>query len=156
MVIVVAVTERKPDLEGIIDTLAQACPSAGSIAAYIGFVKGVVEGHKVHSLDYEAYDPYAVKKLREIAEDYTRKGEACAVAIIHRVGSLKPGETTVYILVAAEPRDKAFKIAREILERVKREAPIFKLERRDDGEYWVLGDGTRIPRHTAKTSRASS
>jgi molybdopterin synthase catalytic subunit len=48
--------------------------------------------------------------------------------------------------VSAVNREVAFRVAREALERVKHEVPIFKLERRDDGDYWVVGDGRRIPK----------
>lgn len=119
---------------------------AGALVIFVGFVKGIVDGHKVCKLIYEAYEPYASKRLREIAESYRGVDGVYDVVILHRIGELDPGDTTVYIFVTARTRELAFKVAREVLERVKHESLIFKLERRDDGEYWIIGDGRRIKR----------
>ena len=51
-----------------------------------------------------------------------------------------------YVFVAANNRVRAFEVLREVVERVKHEVPIFKLEIRSDGEFWVLGDGKRVKR----------
>lgn len=112
----------------------------GAIVAFIGFVKGMMNGKRVIELEYEAYEPFATEKIEEIEKSIRGVGK---VKIYHRVGRLKPGEPTVYIFVSAPGRREAFEGAREALERVKHEVPIFKLERREDGEYWVIGDGRR-------------
>ncbi len=117
----------------------------GALVAFVGFVKGRVGGARVRELVYEALEPLASEKLREIAEKYSRVEGVIDVIIYHRVGALKPGEPTIYILVTAVDRATAFRVASQILEEVKHEAPISKLERRDDGDYWVVGDGVRIP-----------
>ncbi len=115
----------------------------GAVVAFFGFVKGIVDGKRVEELEYEAYEPYATKKIEEIERSIEGVKK---VKIYHRIGRLKPGEPTIYILVAATGRREAFEGAREALERVKHEVPIFKLERREDGEYWVIGDGRREKR----------
>jgi len=112
----------------------------------MGFVKGVVDGRRVHSLSYEAVEDLALQRMREIAEDAASRPGVYAVEIIHRVGRLEPGEPTIYILVVAEPRWKAFCLASELLDRVKKDVPVYKLEAREDGEYWILGEHTRVPR----------
>lgn len=120
---------------------------SGAVVIFIGFVKGFVENNvEVYELSYDAYKPFANVKLKEIAEKYSRKPNVIDVRIYHKVSKLKPKETTVYIFVSAIDRKTAFNIAREVLERVKHETPIWKLERRSDGEFWVLGDGRRVPR----------
>ncbi len=118
---------------------------AGALVVFIGYVKGVVEGHTVNELDYQAYEPYATKKLQEIVSEEKEEG-VLSIVVYHRVGDLKPGEPTIYVFVSALDRKKAFEKARRILERVKHEVPIFKLEKRNDGEYWVLGDRNRVRR----------
>ncbi|ABL87827.1 molybdopterin synthase subunit MoaD / molybdopterin synthase subunit MoaE [Pyrobaculum islandicum DSM 4184] len=123
-----------------------ALQGGGGVVIFVGYVKGKVNGAWVNTLEYEAYEPYASFKIDEI-EKWAREQEGVLdVRIYHVVGSLKPGDTTIYVFVSAINRDIAFKVAREALERVKHEVPIFKLERRDDGEFWVLGDGKRVPR----------
>ncbi|MEM0005949.1 MAG: molybdenum cofactor biosynthesis protein MoaE, partial [Ignisphaera sp.] len=57
-----------------------------------------------------------------------------------------PGEKALYIAVIAKNRKEAINVLSRILERVKHEVPIFKLERRDDGEYWIIGESKRIKR----------
>lgn len=118
---------------------ASASEGAGALVAFIGFVKGKVEDVKVFGLDYEAYEPYATKRLQTIANDALKDERVKEVRVYHRKGSLKPGEPTIFIFVSSVERGLAFDVARKVLERVKEEVPIFKLERREDGEFWVIG-----------------
>ena len=120
--------------------------SIGAVAMFVGIVKGDVEGHRVYELVYDVYEPYAKKVLEKIAREEAEKHQLYSVQIHHKVGVAKPGQKTVVIAVSAKGRSEALEALRSILERVKHEPPIYKLEKRDDGEYWVIGDGTRIPR----------
>ena len=118
----------------------------GAIAIFVGVVKGEVDGHSVQELVYEAYTPYALRALEKIALEEKERYGLYSVQILHRVGVAKPGEKTLVIAVAARGRKEALSVLSAILERVKSEPPIYKLEKRDDGEYWVVGDSRRIPR----------
>jgi len=118
----------------------------GAIAIFIGVVKDYVESVKVNELIYEAYEPYASKYLEKIAREELEKGRVRAIRIFHRIGSAKPGEKTLFIAVASTSRKESISALEEVLERVKHEVPIFKLERRDDGECWIVGDGRRVKR----------
>jgi len=123
-----------------------ASSGVGAIAFFVGIVKSAVDGHRVTELVYEAYEPYATKILDKIAREEMARHRLNAVQIHHRVGPALPGQKTIVIAVSAIGRKEALEAVRDILERVKREAPIYKLEKREDGEYWVVGDGRRIPR----------
>lgn len=127
------------------DVISKTAPlGAGGVVVFVGFVKGRVDGAEVGELSYEAYEPYASQKIAEI-EQWARSLDGVLDArIYHRVGSLKPGDHTIYVLVAGINREISFAVARQALERVKHEVPIFKLERRSDGDYWVIGDGRRV------------
>ncbi|MFB6489891.1 MAG: MoaD family protein [Thermoproteus sp. AZ2] len=129
----------------VADIISKAAPrGGGGVVIFVGFVKGRVGGAEVQELQYEAYEPYASQKIAEI-EQWARGIDGVLEArIYHRVGSLRPGDHTIYVMVAGINRDVAFAVARQALERVKHEVPIFKLERRDDGDYWVVGDGRRV------------
>jgi len=127
-------------------TRETAAAGGGALVMFMGYVKGLVDGRSVYELEYSVYEPHTTRILESIARETAVKYKLLAVRIYHRRGRLKPGEPTVYIIVAATDRDTAFNAAREILERVKREPPIFKLEKREDGEYWVVGDGFRVKR----------
>ncbi len=127
------------------EIIEKTAPSGGGgLVIFVGYVKGSVDGAAVSALDYEAYEPYASEKIREIEKWAKSIGGVLDVRIYHLTGSLKPGDHTLYIFVSADSREVAFRVARETLERVKREVPIFKLERREDGNYWVIGDGRRV------------
>jgi len=119
---------------------------AGALASFVGFVKGFVDGYRVEELYYEAVSEYTERALWSIAERYSRAPGVRDVAIYHYHGTRMPGDFTVYIFVTAVDRHQAFTVAAMVLEEVKHNAPIYKLERREDGEYWILGDRTRIPR----------
>ena len=114
----------------------------GAVCMFIGVVKGRVEGKEVKSLEYEAYEPYSSEILRRIAEE-EEGGEIAEVRIYHAVGALRPGDISLVISVVGLSREVAIEKLRKVLERVKHEVPIFKLERREDGDYWVIGDGKR-------------
>lgn len=121
---------------------------SGAIVIFIGIVKGYVEGHRVYELIYDAYEPYASKSLEKIAFEEAMNNNIDAIEIMHRVGSAKPGEKTLYIAVVAKKRKEAIETLSKVLERVKHEVPIFKLEKRDDGEYWIIGESKRIKRNS--------
>ena len=116
----------------------------GAIVLFMGYVKGLVNDNYVYELDYEAYEPHASRILNEIATQAEREEGVLEVRVYHRIGNLKPGEPTIYVIVAAKTRHVAFEVARRVLEEVKHKVPIFKLEKRSDGEYWVIGDGRRV------------
>lgn len=118
----------------------------GAVAIFVGTVKSVVDGHRVYELVYEAYEPYVISVLEKIAKEAVSRYSLQTAHIYHRTGPAKPGQKTVVIAVSAKGRREALKAVSHILERVKSEAPIYKLERREDGEYWVVGDGKRVPR----------
>ncbi len=140
------ITVEEIQVDKIIEEMRKyAYKGAGALAIFIGFVKGIVDGNTVEELEYTAYEPYASKKIEEIVNEEFDE-EVFDIRVYHRIGRLKAGEPTIYIFVAAKTRKKAFEKASRILERIKHEVPIFKLEKRSDGEYWVLGDGRRVRR----------
>jgi len=140
------IIKNKIDLEKVVSELIEKASTkgGGALVTFIGYVKGEVDGKKVHSLLYEAYEPYATKKLLEIAKEESNREGVIDVQIYHRIGELKPGDISIYIFVTSKSRAEGFETARRVLERVKKEVPIFKLEKREDGEYWIVGDKKRI------------
>lgn len=114
---------------------------AGAIACFIGIVRGesLREG-RVKKLILEAYKEEAEKSLARIAEDLLKKPGIVDVRIHHVVGELGVGEDIVYIIVAGSRRNEVFKALRDAVERMKKEAAIWKKEVTDIGEYWVSGE----------------
>lgn len=111
-------------------------PGRGGIATFTGTVRGQTRGKKVLYLEYEAYRPMAERTFADIGRDLER-AHGAAVAIVHRLGTLLPGEAAVVIACAAEHRAPAFQACQEAIDRLKREAPIWKREVYEDGSEWV-------------------
>ncbi|RLG01788.1 MAG: hypothetical protein DRN49_00570 [Thaumarchaeota archaeon] len=132
------------DVRQIVNEMISQGEEEGALVMFLGFVKGMVNGIKVMKLKFEAYEPLASNKLAEIVRQESK--EVKDIRVYHRVGELKPNDPIIYIFVSAKNRHTAFETAKRVLERVKHEVPIFKLEIREDGEYWVVGDNKRVKR----------
>jgi len=112
----------------------------GAVVTFIGWVRNHTEGKRVLALEYEAYKDMAERKLTEIGAEIERKWNLNRVAIVHRVGHLKVGETSVVIAVAAPHRAEAFEACRYAIDRIKEIVPIWKKDIYEDGEKWVGGE----------------
>lgn len=91
-------------------------------------------------LVYEGYEPMALKEMRKLIDGAKREFEVSHVGIVHRLGKLEIGETSVVICVAAPHRKAAFSACEWIIRELKRTVPIWKKEVYADGEVWVEGD----------------
>jgi MoaE-MoaD fusion protein len=109
----------------------------GGLVTFSGSVRGDTRGRRVLRLEYEAYQPMAEKVLAKIGEEIGRKWPGSRAAIVHRVGTLKPGELAVVIAAAAPHRKEAFWACEYAIDQIKAEAPIWKKEFYEDGEVWV-------------------
>lgn len=106
-------------------------------------------GRETLYLDYEAYEPMALAALEEIAGELHARFAVDAVALVHRLGRLEIGETSVLIAVSAAHRAAAFDACRHAVEQVKRAVPIWKREYFADGAVWVEGEPLKTGRETA-------
>lgn len=123
-----------------------SAPSRGAQVIFVGAVRDRQEGRAVAGIRYDCYRAMAERVLAAIAADLEREHADLAVAIVHRIGELAAGEASIAIACASPRRDAAFAAARRALERVKREAPIWKLERYGDGESaWRLEEPLAPP-----------
>ena len=113
-------------------------PACGGFAAFAGWVRDHNEGRRVRRLEYEAFEPLAIKEgERIIAEAITRFGVEHA-SCVHRIGALEIGETAVWVGVTARHRDEAFRACRYIIDEVKHRVPIWKKEHYENGDSgWV-------------------
>jgi len=112
----------------------------GAVITFEGVVRNNTRGRETRFLDYECYEPMAIRMMarigREIAADYAIH----RVALVHRLGRLLIGETSVVVIVTAAHRKAAFEAALEGINRLKRLVPIWKKEHFADGEVWVEGE----------------
>jgi len=112
----------------------------GAICVFEGVTRNNNKGRAVLRLDYECYEPMALKLMREIGDDIAARHAIGRIGMIHRLGRVEIGETSVAIAVTAPHRGPAFEAAREGINRLKKLVPIWKKERFADGEVWVDGD----------------
>lgn len=112
-------------------------PEAGGIATFTGNVRRRSRGKTVEHLEYEAYEPMALRVMDAIRSRIEAEIEGTRVAIHHRVGRLSIGETAVVIAASAPHRAEAFAACREAIEALKRDVPIWKREIADDGAVWI-------------------
>jgi len=132
------VTSAEIDLQGLFERVRS--DQDGAIVLFCGVVRNHDADRAVVGLTYESYESMATEKLREICESVSAQFEVGEIAVVHRVGELGVGEPSVGIAVAAPHRDAAYKASREVIERLKREVPIWKREHYADGaDTWVAG-----------------
>lgn len=115
-------------------------PGCGAIATFVGVVREECSpnGTPLDALDYSAYDAMAIASMQQIGSDACGRFDIARVRIVHRVGRLHIGEASIAVVVSAAHRGPAFDACREIVERIKSEAPIFKQEIWSGGERsWV-------------------
>jgi molybdopterin synthase catalytic subunit len=123
----------------------------GASLLFEGMVRNQTRGRRTLYLDYEAYEDMALAQMESLAEQALNQFQIRDVAIVHRLGRLEIGETSVLIAVASAHRAAAFDASRWLIDTLKRTVPIWKKEFFEDGAVWA--DGEPFP---ADISRANS
>ena len=136
---IVAVTSNRLDLEGLTAVVASASGTDGAVASFTGLVRQENVGRRVAYLDYEAYEPLAVRALQRIVDEVVAAWPGARVGVHHRVGRLELGEASIVIVAASAHRADAFAACRYTIERVKQIVPIWKHEHFDGGDVWLEG-----------------
>src|SRR5258708_14788173 len=138
-----------------IDVAAQVrhvrAPEDGAIVTFDGFVRNQSHNRPTLYLDYEAYESMALAKMREIGAQLHEKYRIHCVAMVHRLGRLEIGQTSVFIAASTPHRAAAFHACRFPIDTLKRTVPIWKKEYFEDGAVWADGE---LPPAPAATSRA--
>ena len=113
-------------------------PGAGALALFSGVVRNQTGGRRVKFLEYEAHGPMAVAKMREIGRAIRERWPMVGrIALVHRIGRLEIGESSVMIAVSSPHRGEAFEACRFAIDTLKETVPIWKKEHFEDGEVWV-------------------
>ena len=130
-------------------------PEDGAIVTFDGFVRNQSHNRATLYLDYEAYETMALAKMREIGAQLHEKYRIHRVAIVHRLGRLEIGETSIFIAVSAPHRAAAFDACRFAIDTLKRTVPIWKKEYFADGAVWADGELPPAPAATPHAKPAS-
>ena len=122
-------------------SLIKSSPGDGAVCLFVGVVRNENDGRQVERLEYEAYEEMAVPLMQEIAAETKRRFPVTEVRLVHRVGRLAIGETSVAVAVASPHRAEAFEACRFAIDELKATVPIWKKEYYADGTAWLEGPG---------------
>jgi molybdopterin synthase catalytic subunit len=117
-------------------------PECGATVTLDGYVRRFTKGRETEYLVYEGYQPMALKEMGKLIKAAQEKFEILNIGIVHRLGKLEIGETSVVISVSSPHRRAAFAACEWLIKELKRTVPIWKKEVYADGEVWVEGDKT--------------
>jgi molybdopterin synthase catalytic subunit len=134
----IALTREPIDAERLIAAAKRG--EDGAVVVFDGIVRNHTRGRQTLHLDYEAYEEMAEKQLREIAAEARRRFGVRQATIVHRLGRLVVGETSVLIVVASGHRAQAFEACRWLIDTLKQTVPIWKKETFVDGTVWAAGE----------------
>jgi molybdopterin synthase catalytic subunit len=121
--------------------LAVPTPRDGAVCVFLGVVRDHNDGRAVRYLEYEGYEEMARPLMEEIAAEARRRFAVTEVRLVHRLGRLEIGETSVAVAVAAPHRGAAFDACRYAIDTLKKTVPIWKKEFYADGAVWLEGPG---------------
>jgi molybdopterin synthase catalytic subunit len=138
-----SITESELDLNDLLGQIT--LPTTGAACIFSGMVRRITKRHESHRtvhLEYEAFLPMAEAKMKQIASEIRQRWPAVeGVAIVQRVGRVRPGTPTVFIACSAAHRDTGvFEAARYGIDRLKEIVPVWKKEVTPTGEVWVEGE----------------
>jgi molybdopterin synthase catalytic subunit len=112
----------------------------GAVVVFDGVVRNHTRGRRTLYLDYEAYEEMAARQMRELALKARERFGVRQVTMVHRLGRLEIGQTSVLIVVASAHRSAAFEACRWLIDSLKQTVPIWKKETFADGAVWAPGE----------------
>jgi molybdopterin synthase catalytic subunit len=134
----VALTRERIDAEKTIVMVKSG--EDGAVVVFDGIVRNHTRGRRTLHLDYEAYEEMALRQMRELGLKARERFGVRQVTMLHRLGRLEVGETSVLIVVASGHRSAAFEACRWLIDRLKQTVPIWKKETFVDGAVWAPGE----------------
>jgi len=134
-----AVTRERLDVQSLTAAVSAAGTADGAIATFVGLVRDHNQGRRVSYLEYEAYEPLAVRALERIVAEAREAWPDARLGVHHRIGRLELSEASIVIVAASAHRADAFAACRYTIERVKQIVPIWKHEHFEGGDVWLEG-----------------
>jgi molybdopterin synthase catalytic subunit len=135
---VVALVRERIDRDALVASLKQ--PADGAIVVFDGIVRDNTRGRKTLFLDYEAYEEMALAEMRKLAAEALERFAIDRVGVVHRLGRLEIGESSIVIVVTSAHRGAAFDACRWLIDTLKRTVPVWKKEHFADGAVWTDGE----------------
>jgi molybdopterin converting factor subunit 1 len=149
----VSIVRNKIDTQGVLARIKRA--EDGAAVVFEGVVRNQTRGRRTLYLDYEAYEEMALKQMESLTEQVLKQFQVREVALVHRLGRLEIGETSVLVAVSSAHRAAAFDACRWLIDTLKRTVPIWKKEYFEDGAVWADGEMPPAPLETRAAKPAS-
>jgi molybdopterin synthase catalytic subunit len=134
-----AVTAEPLELTQVVEAVNDPTGGQGAVVTFLGLVRNHNAGRRVHYLEYEAFEPLALKSFARIADEISGRWPGARLSLHHRIGRLNLGEASIAIAAASAHRRDAYAACRYAIERVKQIAPIWKREFFEGGDMWIEG-----------------
>jgi molybdopterin synthase catalytic subunit len=135
---IVALTRERIDRDALVAALQQ--PGDGAVVVFDGIVRDNTRGRKTLYLDYEAYEEMALEQMQKLAREAGERFAIDRVGVVHRLGRLEIGESSIVIVVTSAHRAAAFDACRWLIDTLKRTVPVWKKEHFTDGAVWKDGE----------------
>jgi len=149
----VAVTPEPLDFPALMSAISGMGTGDGAVTSFVGLVREQNLGRRVSFLEYEAYEPLAIKALGRIVDEAGSEWPDTRLGLHHRTGRLELGEASIIIVAGSPHRAHAFAACRYAIERVKQIVPIWKHEHFEGGDVWLEG-ATADPDDTEARQKA--
>ena len=133
-----SIVRDRIDTQAVLQDLKAA--SDGAAVVFEGIVRDNTRGRRTLYLEYEGYEPMALKTMEELVTDAKSRFKVREIVVVHRLGRLEIGETSVLIVVASAHRGPAFDACRWVIDTLKKIVPIWKKEFFEDGAVWADGE----------------
>ena len=150
-VCVTKITREKIETAALLEKIK--APEDGAVVVFEGIVRNHSRGRRTRYLDYEAYEPMALKEMNGLIEQAFSRFSVRELVLVHRIGRLEIGETSVAVVVASAHRGSAFDACRWLIDTLKRTVPIWKKEYFEDGAVWADGEPFPEEIRQAQSSR---
>ena len=134
----VELTRQRIETQSITDALKAG--EDGAVTVFDGIVRNNTKGRQTLYLDYTALEPLALRQMQDLAAEAVTRFGVRDVAVVHRLGRLEIGETSILIAVASAHRGVTFDACRWLIDTLKKQVPIYKQEFFVDGAVWAAGE----------------
>ncbi len=131
----IIITSKPIAIDPIIDKTR--ADSDGAVVVFQGVTRNCSQGRQVIKLEYEAYSPMAENTMMEIIDEMQERWDIGSVGVVHRIGRVDVGETSMALVVTAPHRAPAFEASQYFIDRLKQIVPIWKKEYFEGGEVWI-------------------
>jgi molybdopterin synthase catalytic subunit/molybdopterin converting factor small subunit len=134
----VALVRERIDSAALANSVKQG--EDGAVVVFDGIVRNNTRGRRTLCLVYEAYEEMALRLMQGLAAEAIAQHGVRQIALVHRLGRLEVGETSVLIAVSSAHRAQAFEACRWLIDTLKKTVPIWKKEHFEDGAVWADGE----------------